>query len=184
MRVEGTEGWKGGLQPVDDKLVEALRSSQVFQSVGSEVAQLEPTLEVSLDQASGRLRDEDLSSVRGARDSRRVMYVKTDVFVAYQGRFACMQAHADPEALAAGPGVVRKRALRRRCRCRRIDGAREHTEERNAFGPQLVPVIAVERVAKNGVVRGLRGRVAVSHLLHDPGRVLDVCEQERDCAAG
>ena len=40
--------------------------------------------------------------MRGARDSRRVMYVKTDVFVAYQGRFACMQAHADPEALAAG----------------------------------------------------------------------------------
>ena len=158
-------------------------SARSLKAVRSQVAQLQPGLQLSLDQTSRRLRDQDLASVRCAGDARSVMHVEPDVFVPDQRRLARVQADADPERLTVFPGVACEGSLSGGGGQARVDGAREHAEERIAFSPQLVPVVAPERFPENLVVSGLRRRVAVAHLLHQPGGVLDVGEQEGDRAA-
>ena len=130
--------------------------------------------ELGVDQRRGRRRDDDLAAVRGRRDPRRAVHVDADVALVADQRRARVQAHAHTDrprhhGLSFGRG--RERARRRG----------ERDEEGVALRVDLDAVVVGKRLAQQPAVLGERVRVLLgAELLLEPGRALDVGEQEGD----
>ena len=113
----------------------------------------------------------------GAHDPRALVDVEADVALAGHGRLAGV----DPDPNPHGSAVERGLAF-----CSGGHGvgrAREGYEERIALGVDLDAVVPRERVAEHPAVLGEDVRVAVTELLEQARRALDVGEEKRDRAA-
>ena len=104
-------------------------------------------------------------------------------------RLARVEAHSHPDLRTVRPGVGAQGALGSDRSSRGVARAREREEEGVALGVDLGPAGASERLADEPPVLANDLRVAISELLQEPGRALDVREDERDrpawkCAHG
>jgi hypothetical protein len=116
------------LEPWRHELVEPLRLRQVFQAMLAEVARLDA------DEVVRRLREHDLTAVRGRADARGAVNVHPDVVVADDGR----RSGVDPHPHAQRQSL--EGALTGRRRGDGVVGAREREEERVALSVDLVAV--------------------------------------------
>ena len=181
-RVQSAQSGKAIRCAIDDELVQALGSGEVFQAMGAQVAQREADRQVLVDEGACGLGHDDLAAVRRARDTGGVVDVQADVLLSYERSFTRVQPHANTKGDAFRPLVLREVPLRVCRRLASIDGAFEDAEERISLGAQLSPSLALKRRSQDRVVVGLRLYVALAYFLHEAGRSLDVGEQERDGA--
>src|SRR6266849_9907622 len=93
-----------------------------------------------------------------------------------------MNAHAYTKLGAVGPDVLGKPALRCDRRRHRVLGATEGDEERVPLRVDLVAAVLGERLAQDPLVIGERVAVAISQLLEQLRRTLDVSKEEGDRA--
>jgi hypothetical protein len=135
-------------------------------------------LELPVEQRPRLLRQHDLAPVAGRRDPGRVVHVESDVPLVRQRRLACVQPHPHPH----GPGG---KSLLRLSRCRdRVPGARKGNEDAVALRAHLGAAVALDGFPDLAMVLGESSRIAVAELGQQPGRTLDVGEQEGDGAGG
>ena len=127
---------------------------------------------------AGRLRDEHLPAVPHRGDPRGAVDVEPDVPLVGDDRLARVNAHADADR----PGRQRRLALLRGGQ--RITRARERNEERVALRVDLDPVVRGERCTKRAAMLAERVGVAVTELVQQLRRALDVGEEEGDGSAG
>ena len=111
------------------------------------------------------------------------MDVEADVAGHGAERLAAVDAHPDADIGAARPRVLAERPLRLdRGRHGAADGG-EREEQPVPGGIDPLAVVCLGRRADDPVVVGEERGVGVAELLQEPGRALDVGEQERDGAA-
>ena len=148
------------------ELEDPLGRAQVLQPVQTEVAH------VRAGEVRRRLRQEHLPAVPGGRDPRRPMHVEPDIAFVDQERLPRMQPH--PHAHPA----ARKGCLRICSRRHSVRRAREDDEERVPLRVDLDSVVAAPGFSQDAVVLGQHVGVLVTDLLQQPGRALDVGEEE------
>jgi hypothetical protein len=136
----------------------------------AEVAQVE----VVRDEVASRLREQHLASVRGAHDPGRTVDVHADVALVRHLRLARVQSHPH-----AHPTIC-ERALRLLCSRGPIVRALERNEERVALRVDLDAVVAPERLPQQPTMVRQDVDVAVTELLEESRRALDVGEEQRD----
>ena len=130
----------------------------------------------------GRRGEEHLAAMRGGAQARHPLDVEAHVAVADHLRRAGVHGHARGGEQAVRPGMGPEGALggeRGRERLRRL---RKDAEERIALGAELVAACGPERVAEQGAVVGVQRGIAVAELQEQPGRALDVGEEQGDGA--
>jgi hypothetical protein len=158
------------------QLEDALRFGEVGQGPEAEVAELAPRRQ----RGRAGLGGDDLAAVAGGGDPVGAMDVDADVAVVAERGRAGVQA--DPGAHGGGPVVAAEAALRvgrrrgRRVRCR------EDGEELVAAGVDLVSLGAGDRLPKEAADVGQHVLPLVAQVPRQPGRSLDVGEEERDGA--
>jgi hypothetical protein len=150
------------------ELVEPNRLPQVLEPVLTEVAEVRP-----VEQTLRRLREDDLAAVGGRADARGAVNVDPNVALIGHGRLAGMDPHPDGD---------RERPLRFLRRRDRIGCARESDEEGIPLGIDLDAPVGRKGVAKCAAVLGQRVGIARAQLLEQPGRTLDIGEEEGDGA--
>ena len=155
------------------ELVQALGADQVLQPVLAEVADRR----VALEEAAGRLGEDDLPAVGSGGDPRRAVDVDADVALVGHDRLAGVDAHADADR------AVLERVPRFGGRRDGVGGARKRDEEGVALGVDLDARVPGERVPQGAPVLGEQIGVARPVLLEEPRRALDVREEKGDGAA-
>ncbi len=148
----------------------------------AEVAKLRRAPAFTLDQRARRVRDEHLPSVCRGGDARRQMDGQPDVVVPAPDGLTRVQAHPHPHRDPLRPPVRAERPLPRDRRGDGRPGAREHREEGVALGAQVQAAGVPYRRSEQPVVILQDGAVVRAQTLHQPGRALDVGEQEGDGA--
>ena len=169
-----------GREALDDQLVEALRAGQVLEPMVAQVVHLEALVQ----QRPGGLREQHLPAVRGRHHPRGVVDVQPHVVAPDDARLAGVQAHPHPDLGVRRPGVLGERALALGGRSSRVARRGEHDEEGVALAAHVVAVVPFEGLAEQAPV--LRQEVGVrvgTDALQQPGRRLDVAEQQGDRAA-
>jgi hypothetical protein len=153
---------------------------QVAQLVLPELDEPDVVAERAVRQRLGRRGQEDLAAVAGSHDPRGAMDVEADVGVLADRSLAGMQPDADADRLAARPALLGQGPLN-------LDGGRdrlrrpvEGREERIALGAHLHAAVPDERRADELTVPGQQLRPPGAARLEQPGRALDVAEEERD----
>jgi hypothetical protein len=102
----------------------------------AEVPQPDPRLFVILDDASGRLGQQNLAAMRSGANPGRSADAHADIAVGVQMRLGRMQAHSHPHGVRGN-----ERTLGRDGRRNGVDRAFEHDEERIAFRVDLSTVM-------------------------------------------
>ena len=154
------------------QLVHTLRRSQILETVLPEVAKLRADR-----QRSRRRRHKHLTPVTGCRDPRRTVYV--DAHVPLVGQKRRSRVHSHPNA----DRTLDKRRLPRGSRLEPVRRRLEHEEERVALGIHLHAADGRQRLAEHATVLRERHGVPVgAELVEQPGRTLDVREDEGDGA--
>ena len=162
------------------QLIETLGTVDVLQPELAEVGDPDVLREVVLDERPRRSGHQHLATVRRGRDPRRPVDADSHVPVAADGRLARVQAHPDEHRLTVRPGLCGERALRGHRRCGRCRRARERREDRVALRVHDLATLPLDDVAQDPLVLGEDVPVAVAEPLQQPGRSLDVREQEGD----
>ena len=178
--VQGPGREEVGRESLDHQVVQAHREVEVLEPVLAEVAYGGPLGDGVLDQAAGGAGDDHLAAVGRPGDPGRAVDVDADVVVPAQHPLAGVQAHAHPHREPLRPGVGGQAPLGRHRGPDRRHRAREGGEERVALGADLDPVPIPDGPAQDGRVLVPDRRVASAQLLEQPGRALDVGEQEGD----
>ncbi|MBA3739604.1 MAG: hypothetical protein H0W98_00460 [Chloroflexi bacterium] len=145
-----------------------------------EITQLDTGWKVVSQEGPGRVREEHLATVPGARDPAGAMNVQADVRAGAQARVAGVQSHAHAKIDAPRPRLRGERALRGH---RRRDGARcrrEPDEKGVALGSDLPAVMCLEGGAEQCVVALQHRRPTARVGLEQARRPLDIAEQEGD----
>jgi hypothetical protein len=146
----------------------------------AEVAHGGPLGNGVLDQAAGGAGDDHLAAVGRPGDPGRPVHVDADVVVPAQHPLAGVQAHPHPHREPLRPPVGGQAPLGRHRGPDRRPRAGEDGEERVALGADLDPLPVPDGPAQEGRVLVPDRRVASAQLLEQPGRALDVGEQEGD----
>ena len=135
---------------------------------------------VVLEHGAGRLREQHLPAVACSHDAGGAMDAEAVVALVAEVRLARVQPHADTALGALGPGVLGERALRRDRGQGGVRRLAKGDEERVALRVDLLSLVLCEGGAQDPAVIGEHLAVPVSQLLQQPGRALDVREEERD----
>ena len=160
-----------------DELEQPLGPRDALEEVVAEIAHLEAVA----DEVTRRLREYDLSTVRGRADTCTAREVDADVVPAgRQLRLARVDAHPHPDRLPLGPVVRREGELARRGAVERVTRTLEGEEERVALCVDLDAAVHGERRAQQLPVGGQGVVVADAEESREPRRPLDVREEERD----
>ena len=154
-------------EDVCPELEETLRRAQVLQPVQAEVAH------IGAGKVCRRLRQKHLPAVPGGGDPRRPVHVEPHVSLVGPERLARMQAHPHTHWAA------RERALRLGSRRHCIGRTRKCDEEGVALRVDLDPLVPPPGVSQRTAVLGKHRRIPVAQLPEQPGRSLDVGEEER-----
>jgi hypothetical protein len=182
--VQRPGGREVGRQPGDHQVVQAHGEVEVPQPVHPEVPQRHPGRDVALHQHPGGVRDDDLAAVRRRGDPGRPVHVDAAVVVPAEGPLAGVQAHPHPHRPPRRPVVGGQAPLGGHRGPDRGHRAGEGGEERVALGADLDPATVPDRPAQDGRVLVAHRPVPVAQVLQQPGRALDVGEQEGDRPGG
>jgi hypothetical protein len=163
-----------------DELIQPFRSSQVLQTVEGEVTQHEIVGQIRLDEGSSGVRNQDLAAVPSSRDARCPMNVHADVIIAGESALSGMQTH--PHAKRTWGGMCGERPLDPCGGLGRSQSAREHHEEGVALRAYFDSIVFQDRVPDDATVLLEEFDVALPQLLEEPGRPLNIGEEERDGA--
>ena len=154
-------------QPVPLNLEDPLGLRKILEPVLAQIAQLERRV----GRVGRRPREQHLAPVPGRRDAGGTVHVDARVPLGRaQGR-PRVQPHAHAHRAAGQPQL---RLHRRR---HRVAGPWEHDEKGIALGVDLHAGVARERLSEDPAVLGQHIRIAISVLLHQPGRAVDVGKQ-------
>ena len=85
---------------------------QVPEAVLAEVSQLDAVRQGAGRECPRRVRKQDLPAVTGRRDARDLVERQANVVAAHERYVARVDAHADSDRAALGPGMRRERTLR------------------------------------------------------------------------
>ena len=165
---------------LEDELVDALGPVEVLQLVRAQVAQFDAGKLVVLQQRNRCLREQHLATVTRRANPGGPVHAESEVAVLRDRRFARVHSHAHAQVGAIRPLVRGEGALRVRRRRDRILRSAERDEERIALRIDLLPVVFLERRAQDPMVVCARDRVALTQLLQQTCRALDVREEEGD----
>ena len=171
-------------QPLDHQVVQAHGEVEVPQPVDPEVPQGHPGRDLPLHQDPGGVGDDHLAAGGRPGDPGRPVHVDAAVVVPAQGPLAGVQAHPDPHREPGRPPVAGQAPLGGHRGPDRRHRAGERREEGIAFGADLDPVAVPDRLAQDRRVLVAHRPVAVAQVLQQPGRALDVGEQEGDGPGG
>ena len=160
------------------ELVEALRSRQILEPELSEIAC------GSGQQLLRRRRQKHLAAVRRRADPGRLVNVEPEVHVLHQQGLPGVKSHPAAHRFRLRPRMTGERALALGRGRRAGVRLREGDEEGVALPVDLDPAVTREHVAQQGVVVGDHGRPAWTELVGEPGRSLDIGEQQRHPAGG
>ena len=180
--VEGRGGREVRRQSLDHQVGEVLRVRQILEAMQADVAQADPVRKIMLHQRTRGRREQDLASVRHGCDPGRPVHVQAEVVVAAQHPLARVEPGPDPKLDAVGPGAARQPPSGRDRGPHRFRRSLEDHEERIALGAHLVAATRGDRRSEDLGVAILHGPVAVAEPLQEPGRPLDIGEQEGDGA--
>ena len=120
--------------------------------------------------------------MRGSADPRGAMHIHADVARPLDERLARVERHSHADLHASRPPLGGDRPLRLDVHSEGVDRARERDEERIALGVDLEAVPFRERGAQEPALLGEQVGVFLPQAFQQPGRTLDVREQERDRA--
>jgi len=182
--VERPEGREVGAKTGDLELEEALGVRQVLQPVRTQRPQRQVRGKRGFGEAAGGIRQEDLAAVRGRRDPRGAMDVQADVVVSAERAFARVKSHPNVDGRPVRPLVSRDPTLSGGRRGDGVGRVREDGEEAVAFGAELDPVCVANRRPKDPAVVVQQVAIAITQLLNEARRSLDVREQERQDPCG
>jgi hypothetical protein len=138
---------------------------------------------LALHQHPGGVGDDDLAGGGRGGDPGGPVHVDAAVVVPAKGALAGVQAHPDPHREPGRPAVAGQAALGVHRGPDRPHRAGEGGEERVALGADLDPAVP-DRPAQDGRVLVAHRPVAVAQVLEQPGRTLDVGEQEGHRSGG
>ena len=113
-------------------------------------------------------------------DTRRTMHSEADVPLFSDGRLPRVQTHPHSHLVAVRPVVGGKSSLRVYGGSERGVRRRECEEEGLALVVDLTAASLFDRFPQDLLMLGEDGSVPLAQLLQEPGRALDVREQERD----
>ena len=182
--VGGLEWGKLARKTVRKELEDAFGAREVLQPVLAEVDKPLPRWKVVFDDVAGRAREEDLASVAGRGDAGAAVHRKAHVAAVIERRLAGMYSDPNTHLPPVWPRVLNERALCSDRRGNGVAGARKDDEERVALRVDLAASVLLECLAEQAAVLREDLAVPLPELALEPGRTLDVCEQERDSAAG
>ena len=168
-----------GRQAVGVDLEDLLGAAEVLQPVQAEVPDTGARRQRVREQGGRGGREHDLAPVRDRRDPGRAVHLEADEADRRPRGLAGVDAHADPDVLAGGPGVGPQCALHVDRRGHAGARRREHREERVALGVHLLTVVRVQAGPDDPVVIGQHPGVGVPELPQHRRGALDVGEQER-----
>ena len=180
---EGAQCREAVGQASDEQLPQPLGMGQVLEAMLTQLPQPHPRRQLGPQQLPGRLRAQDLPPVPSRADPRRPMHHQPGITVAIGDRLAGVHAHAHPQPHPVGPAMGGQRPLALSRRRHRVAGPREGNEERVTLGADLTPAELGEGGPKQPPMLPQHLQVAVAQPLQQPGRALDVGEQQRDRAA-
>ena len=177
--VEGRQRRELGRQPRMGKLEEALRPPEVLQSMLPEVAQRGAVREPALDEAGGRLGQQDLAAVTGRHDPRRPVHRGPEEVPAARLDLAGVDPHPHPDRAPVRPRLREQPVLSG-------DRGRHGADRNGEDGHQSVAGRLDDLAARFGD-RGPDDRVVpfegrphrLRVRLPQAGAALDVREQER-----
>jgi hypothetical protein len=152
------------------ELEETLRLRKVLQPVQAEVDQLEARIE----QVARRLREQDLTAMACAGDSCAAVDVHPHVVLFGEHGLAGVKAHAHPNRAGA------ERILAGLRGGNGVRGTREGDEEGVPLRVDLDAAVPLERFAECAPMLGEHVGVVLAELVQEPGRTLDVGEEEGD----
>ena len=174
-----------GAQAIDHEIVQSLRMLEAFQVVQPEIPKRHAVGHVARDEDAGGFRYDDLTAVACRRDPSGPVDVDPDVVVAARNALAGVQSHADADRVAVGPRVRGERSLRRHGGAQSARRRREGDEERVALGADLDTPLLGDRGSQDlGVSVQQAHELVAPEVLEQPGRPLDIGEQERHRAGG
>ena len=178
--IEGPELREVGRQPGDHEIVEPQRVGEVLETVKPQIAQDHPIGQGLFDETGGRRRDDHLAAMAHRGDAGRPIDVDPEVVVTPERALAGVHADPDADLRSVGPGMRRESLLGLRRREHRAGRRAEDGEERVALGTDLDPAPLVDRLAHDHAVLVLQPPVGfVTERLQQPGRALDIGEEER-----
>jgi hypothetical protein len=136
-----------------------------------------------LDERLRGLGDEDLAAAGGGADPGRAVDGQARIGALDGCRLARVNAYPNPDGHPGRPLVAGQRPLHRQRAQNGLLRAPERDEERVALRVDLVASVAGDGRADQPPVVGQHLRVPLPQRLDQPGRALDVTEQEGDRAA-
>src|SRR6266571_233534 len=149
-------------------------------SVRAYLSQAHSLWQGMLHQIARGLGEQDLSAVTSAHDACGPMHVQADVALSRMLRLAGVQAHAHLYRHSFRPGMGAEGTLTSdRCRDG-IGGARKGHEERIPLRVDLVTMEFEERGTQEGAAHFQEASVALTHLLEQARRALDIGEEQGD----
>jgi hypothetical protein len=164
----------------NDELLDVLRSREVLQPSLAEVTERHPFGQRGLGEDPGRFAQEDLAAVPRRADPRRSVHLEAHVVVPGNRRLTRVQAHPHADLRALGPSVIGQAPLGGDGGVHRAGCRREGDEEGVALRSDLATASRGHGGANDLPVLVEQGRPARSQALGEPGRPLDITEQERD----
>ena len=167
-------------EAVDGKLEELDRLLEVLEHVVAELEQRR----LGDDGVARRAGDQHLAAVAGRADARGGVDVDPDVVVGADDAGARVDAHPHAQLAVARPRLRCELLLGRRRRRDCAVGLGEDRKERVAVRRDLAAARAADRLTQQAVVLRERLVVVGAELVQQPGRALDVREDERDGAGG
>jgi hypothetical protein len=151
---------------------------QILQSIRTQVA----TRRIVTDEVPGRLRQQHLTAVTGRHHPRRSVNVKADVVTLDETRFTGVQPHPHPHGAARRPTLAGERPLTVGGGADGVARRRERNEQRVSLRSDLATAVCHESRPKQLTMGLQQRRIGVARPPQEPGRPLNVCEQEGDRA--
>ena len=177
--VERTQRREVGRQVRVRDLDDALRSTEVAQSVLAEIAQRDLRADVIAHEIGAGGRRHDLSAVRRRGDASGTVHRRAVVVAVTHLRHPGVQTHPDLQRLGEHPLLAGQRALRvdrsRHC----VGCSAERSVQAIAGGLHHMAVALLHRASQDLVVARQRIAHRLGMLLPEAGRALEIGEQER-----
>ena len=153
-----------------EHLVEPDRSGEVLEPMVAELAEADRLGKCRPDEGARRIGEEDLPAMTGGADARGAVDVDADVARHGAHRLTAVQAHADPDLDAAGPGMCRERSLG--VDARQQPGARRRERDEQAIAGRIDsrPAVRGQDAVEDPVVVAQQRCVGVAQLLEQPRR--------------
>ena len=179
-RVERPDRREVALEILDNQLPEPLGLIEILEPMDTEISELGALGERFPDEGARRVGEEHLAAVPDAGDAAGAVNVESDVPLGAEAGLAGVHAHPDPDLDVVRPRLAGERALRGNGGRDRSGRRWKGDEEGVPLGPHLDATLRLEGRPQQLLVSSEDRRPSLALRLEQPGRPLDVGEQERD----